>query len=465
MTGKIALEAIAQKRELFEKLALSNWEDPEIAFDEVNTCRRTAELAAGLGFQVETPVYGMPTALRASWGEGGPVIGFLGELDALPGLSQKVSTVQEPVQAGAPGQGCGHNLLCVAPLAAAYGLKEELRQLGLPGTVVYYGCPAEEQLTGKGFMARGGAFCELDIAFSWHGSSVNSTGYGRSAGLNSAVFHFTGRTAHAGGDPHNGRSALDAVELMDIGANYLREHVTPETRIHYVITEGGVAPNIVPDKASVWYYVRAMSRESIEDTYRRLIDVAEGAAKMTGTTVEVEYKGGCYETMPNHVLVDLLHECMEEIERPKWTESELKFADELNRRSPHYNPAVHTEPLCTGVMPIGTRDGSGSTDVAEVMHIVPCASANTAVNNRAAGGHNWQVTACCGSSIGMKGMIYGAKVLALAAVRAAGDPELIRRAKAEFEQSMGGKTYECPIPDTLPVPQPRGGSTDAGISQ
>ena len=455
MSGNIAFNAIAQKSALFEALALQNWEDPEIAFDEVNACRRTAELAAELGFSVQTPVYGMPTALRACWGSGGPVIGFLGELDALPGLSQKVGAVQEPAQPGGPGQGCGHNLLCVAPLAAAYGLKEELRQRNIQATVVYYGCPAEERLTGKGFMARGGAFRELDIAFSWHGSSVNSVSVGRSAGLNSAVFHFHGRTAHAGGDPHNGRSALDAVELMNVGANYLREHVTPDTRIHYVITDGGTAPNIVPDRAAVWYYVRALSRESIEDTYRRLVGVAEGAAKMTGTSVEVEYLGGCYETMPNHVLTGLLHQCLLDSGLPEWTEEELRFADALNRNSPHYNPAVHKTPLCTEVLPIGSRDGSASTDVAEVMHIVPCASANTVMSNLASGGHSWQVTACCGSSIGIKGMLYGARTLALAAVRAVEQPDIIRAAKAEFAASMGEKVYQCPIPDDLPVPQPR----------
>ncbi|MCI8934735.1 MAG: amidohydrolase, partial [Clostridiaceae bacterium] len=247
MIDTIAMKAVDQNAQALEDLAKKIWDNPETAFNEVNACQWTADLLRQNGFEVEVGYAGLPTAIKATWGKGHPVVGFLGEYDALPGLSQKVSTEKEPVCSGAPGQGCGHNLLGVACVGAALGMKAELEATGKEGTVVFFGCPAEEVLTGKAFMARNGAFTDLDVAFSWHGSSANMVTIGTMTGLNSAIFHFHGVTAHAGGDPHNGRSALDAVELMNVGANYLREHVTSDVRIHYVIKEGGTAPNIVPD--------------------------------------------------------------------------------------------------------------------------------------------------------------------------------------------------------------------------
>lgn len=457
MIGEIALKAIQAKGERFVAHAKEIWQHPEIAYNEVNTCAATAKLLRELGFVVETGLYGMPTALRASWGNNGPVIGFLGEFDALPGLSQKISTCQEPVQEGAPGQGCGHNLLCVAPLAAAYGLKEELCASARSGTVVYYGCPAEETLTGKVFMARSGAFHELDIAFSWHGASKNCVMRGIDTGLNSAKFHFTGRTSHAGGAPENGRSALDAVELMNVGANYLREHITMDNRIHYVITEGGMAPNIVPDKACVWYFVRALTRKALEDTYRRLILIAEGAAHMTETKVEIEFLGGCYPTLENRVLSDALYQSLLEVEKPVWTEEELKFAEAINVQNPNYDQiksrSDYDGPLGVSVS-IREENGFGSTDVGDVQHIVPCSEVKTVSWNCAAPGHSWQITSCAGSSIGMKGMLYGARVLALTAAKAVANPQLIALAKAEFLKTTHGELYRCPIPADVPVPMP-----------
>lgn len=459
MTGDIALKAIAEKTSVWEAHAKDIWTHPETAYNEVRTCAVTAELLRSLGAEVQTGLYGMPTALRAQWGSGKPAIGFLGELDALPGLSQKVCTHKEPVVAGAPGEGCGHNLLCVAPLAAAYGLARELKETGHPGTVVYYGCPAEEALTGKGFMARGGAFRELDIAFSWHGAGRNRVTTGIMTGLNSAKFHFKGRTAHAAGCPQDGRSALDAVELMNVGANYLREHVTMDNRIHYVITEGGMAPNIVPDSATVWYFVRALTREGVEDTWRRLILVAEGAAHMTETTLEIENLGGCWPTLENPVLVKLLHDALETVEKPFWTAEELDFAEAINVQNPGYaemkKASDYEGPIRTGVDPIAHENGYGSTDVGDVQHIVPCAAVNTATWNCAAPGHSWQVTACVGSSIGLKGMLYGARALALAGAQAAADPTIIVAAQNEFRSAMAGKEYRCPMTPDIPVPQPK----------
>lgn len=461
MMNTIAIQTVDQNAEILTDLAKKIWEHPETAFNEVKACEWTAEVLRNAGFDVEVGYCGMPTAIRATWGKGSPKIGFLGEYDALPGLSQKVSTEKEAIVAGAPGQGCAHNLLGVACVGAVLGMKAELEATGKEGTVVFYGCPAEEVLTGKAFMAREGAFADLDAAFSWHGSTTNHVTLGTMTGLNSAVFHFHGITAHAGGDPHNGRSALDAVEITNIGANYLREHVTSDTRIHYVIKEGGTAPNIVPDKASVWYYVRAMSREAVEDTYRRLVKCAEGAAHMTETKLEIEFKGGCYNTLNPVLLTNLTHDVMEQIELPQWTEEEKEFAEILNSKSQQYEVIkskglLENGPLCTFVSPVLNEDGYGSTDVGDVMHIVPCVQVMTATSNLAAPGHSWQITACAGMSIGMKGMLYGAKVMAATAMKMVEDPEIIAKAKEEFAKQMNGKTYKCPIPKEIPVPQPEG---------
>lgn len=460
MMNTIAVKAVDQNAEALTELAKKIWENPETAFNEVNACKWTAKVLADAGFEVETGYVGMPTAIRAVWGKGHPVIGFLGEYDALPGLSQKVSTEKEPVKAGAPGQGCGHNLLGTACVGAALGMKAELEATGKEGTVVFYGCPAEEVLTGKAFMAREGAFTDLDAAFSWHGSTTNNVNLGTMTGLNSAVFHFHGITAHAGGDPYNGRSALDAVELMNVGANYLREHVTSDVRIHYVIKEGGTAPNIVPDNASVWYYVRALSREAVEDTYRRLVLVAEGAAHMTETKLEIEFMGGCYNTLNPVMLSNMTHEVMEQIEKPQWTDEEKAFAEVLNKKSQQYEAVkakgiLENGPLCTFVEPILNEDGYGSTDVGDVQHIVPCVQLLTATCNLAAPGHSWQITACAGMEIGMKGMLFGAKVMAAAAMKLVDNPKLVEEAKEEFKKQMNGKTYKCPIPKEVPIPQPK----------
>ncbi len=454
-----ATKVIDSKGQQFIDLADRLWNNPEIAYKEVNACKWTAEYMKEQGFTVETGAYDMPTCMVAKWGEGHPVIGFLGEYDALPGMSQKITHEKDPVLLGGAGQGCGHNLLGVACLGAAIGMKAEMEEKGLKGTIIFYGCPAEEVLTGKAFMARNGAFRELDVAFSWHGGNANVLSSGTMTGLNSAIFHFKGRTAHAGGDPHNGRSALDAAELMSVGAQYLREHVTSDVRIHYVYKEAGTAPNIVPDRAAVWYYVRAMSREAVESTYERLVKIAKGAAMMTETEVEIEFLGGCYNTMNNMVLANLTHEALQNVDAPQWTAEELAFADKLNKQSPMYEGmnaknAFENGPIAVGVAPIVKADSFGSTDVGDVMHICPTVFVSTATWNLAAPGHSWQITACSGMSIGHKGMLYGAKAMAAAGIKLVEDPTIVQNAKAEFDKSMNGRTYKCPIPAEVPVPQP-----------
>jgi len=404
-------------------------------------------------------VAGVPTAIKATWGSGSPAFGILGELDALPGLSQKLVTHKEPVDPEGYGQGCGHNLLGIGALGGAIGLKAGLEADSLPGRVVYYGCPAEEILTGKGFMARGGAFDDIDFCLEFHPGTMNAVNTGRTTALNSVNFNFTGITAHAGGDPYNGRSALDAVELMNVGANYLREHVTDDVRIHYIITDGGLAPNIVPDHASSRYFVRAFTREACLEVYNRLINVAKGAAMMTDTEVEVEYLGGCYERMLNPTLSDVLREALAEAPRESWSADDIAFAKALNDTVPEIykkqlslyglpgDAQLHDE-----VPPVYSMDSFGSTDVGDVQHIVPGVTFTTATWNIGAPGHSWQVTACSGHAIGMKGMIYASKTIALFGLKVFENPEILKKAREEFVKTMDGKTYECPITPEMKVP-------------
>ncbi len=445
MQENIAFAEIDRWRQKLNELSLNIWNHPEGPYREYKACEWTAELLREAGFDVQTGIGGIKTAIRASWGSGRPVIGLLGEYDALPGMSQKVCAHKEPVVPGEWGQACGHNLLGVGHVGAAIGLKKAMEEGKLSGTVVYFGCPAEEVLTGKAFMARAGVFDDIDLSVAFHPDTENNVSIGVSTGLNSFKLHFKGRTAHAGGDPHNGRSALDAVELTNVGINYLREHVPTTVRMHYVITEGGVAPNIVPDSACAWYFVRALSRELIDEVYARVLDVAEGAAKMTGTELEVEFLGGCYPTLNNRCLGEVMYEAMCEVPQEPWTQEELDFAAALNDDK-------SIPPLFTGVKPMVARNSYGSTDVGDVQHIAPGISLETACFNLGAPGHHWQVTASAGSSIGEKGTVFAAKVMALFGLKILNNPELLARAKKEFDEATAGKPYRCPIPAEIPVP-------------
>lgn len=460
MTGEIAIKEIHEKREGIIGLSKKIWGAAETAYQEVKSAEWIAEYLEAEGFRVERCYTGVPTAIMATWGEGKPVVGFLGEYDALDGLSQKAAPVKEPVVPGGSGQGCGHNLIGAACVAAVVGAKREMEEKGLKGTLVFYGCPAEEVLTGKVFMARGGAFRELDLSFAYHPGSSYGYMTGRVTAMNSARFHFKGRTAHAGADPQNGRSALDAAELMSSGANYLREHVTSDVRIHYAYTEVNSAPNVVPEKTTVWYFVRAFSRAAVEDTYERLIKVAKGAAMMTETEVDVEFLGGCYNTLQNKVVVDLVRKTSMELGPIKWSEEDCAFAKTLDGQS-KIDQSLMGEELQKGSYldtnvdaPIVSFDAYGSTDVGDVQHIAPGAFFMVPSASLSAGSHTWQVTACSGMDIGMKGMLRGGEIMALCALKAIEDPSIIEAAKAEFKEAMKGKEYVCPIGDIVPVPAP-----------
>lgn len=455
--SKIAVDYIDSRQDELIELATKMWEEPELGFKEVKASKWTADFLEKEGFNVELGAFDMPTAIRATWGEGKPVIGLLGEYDALPGMSQEVSTKKEAIIEGGSGQACQHNLLGVGHVGAAIGLKKEMEEKGIKGTVVYYGCPAEETLTGKGFMARGGAFKDLDLAFAWHPGTSNIVMKGTMTAMNTFKLHFKGVTAHAGADPHNGRSALDAVELTNVGINYLREHVTDDVRMHYSITDGGPAPNIVPDRASAWYYVRALSRETVVDTYERMLKVAKGAAMMTETEVEVEYLGGCYNTMNNGVLADTLLEAMKNVPAQDWSDEDQEFAKELEAAKTNKDGAFSTEGnkslyLYEGEPVESYMNLYGSTDVGDVQHMVPGIMFMTATANIGAAGHSWNNTACSAHPIGMKGMLYAAKSMADASLKLFENPELVEKAKEEFNNSMEGIEYVNPITDDLEIP-------------
>ena len=451
-------------------LAKEIWDHPEIGLQETFASNLLSTEAEAAGFSVKRGVGQMPTAFVASWGEGKPIIGILGEYDALPGLSQQVEATIEAVQKGGPGHGCGHNLFGVSAFGAALALKELMIEHKLPGTIRFYGCPAEETLVGKTFMAKDGVFDDLDAALAWHPGDVNTVWHGSSLAMNSFKVNFHGVASHGAAAPHLGRSALDGVMLMDVGVNYLREHIIQEARIHSVVTSGGQAPNVVPAYAQIWYFVRAPKRHQVEEIYARVLDIAKGAALMSGTTYDIDFVTGCYDVLPNSVISNLMYEKLCELEPMHFSAQEIAFASKLQKSFPagslEYNYAQLLKsasggfskddlanPLWTKVLPHNPipQVMPGSTEVGDVSYITPTSQLTTCCWPFGTPPHSWQITASSGSSIGAKGMLFAAKALALTALDLMTKPELLAAAKAEFAASTEGNRYVSPIPDgTVP---------------
>ena len=401
---------IEKNRQSFTDLSDQIWDFAEPAWKEFKSAKLQADFLAKKGFKIKWDLAGINTAFVAEWGSGKPVIGFAGEFDALRGLSQKVQTTQEELVPGGNGHGCGHNLLGVGCLAAALAAKEWLEATQTPGTVRYYGCPAEEGGSAKAFMAREGVFNDLAVAFNYHPGNINFASKGTAIGVNHLRFRFHGRAAHAGGAPHLGRSALDAVELMNMGVNYLREHVTSNVRMHYVISHGGDLPNIVPAEAEVWYYVRALKPDELEDVTNRVRKIAAGAAMMTETTWEEIFESASSAVLNNDYLADLQYEAMKLVGPIQYTEHELQFASEINS---HFEPTrpeeaykclrektPQTEKILASIKgkPIlgdnypSLDEGeveTGSTDVGDLSQVTPISMLNTACIPLDASGHSW----------------------------------------------------------------------------
>ncbi len=408
----------------------------EVADEETRYAGRTAELMKRHGFAVTAGTGGLPTAIRAEWGKGSPVIGFLGEYDALPGLDQGPVPRRDGDDAK-NGHGCGHNLLGAGSAAAAAALRHAMEESGMPGTVVYYGCPSEEILKGKIVMANNGCFRELDAALSWHPAVINAPGEISYLAMDSLHVFFTGRASHAAGSPEMGRSALDAAELMNVGVNYLREHVPDDVRMHYAYMDGPGKPNVVPARASLWYFLRARRRATVDEVTARVCDIARGAALMTGTEVSWQFQTRGYDTLVNHTLCGVLHQAMENTPRQAYSEEERAFAAEL---ATHLDGSGADGSFATEICPlIGTvQYASGSTDVSDVSQIVPVGYIKSVCAPTGVPLHSWQFAACAASGIGWKGMAFAAKVLAQAAYSLVQNPGLLAQAKDEYSRTAKG---------------------------
>ena len=466
--GKNNLVHIIQENESkFSEVAKQIWGQPELGYTESFASALQIEVLKEAGFTVTSGLGGIPTAFVAEYGTGKPVIGILGEFDALPGLSQRVSPECSPVVPNGPGHGCGHNLLGTAGVEAVIALKGQMIAENVSGTIRYYGCPAEELLSGKTFMARDGAFDDLDCALSWHPGTKNLTLNASMQSLTAIEFFFSGRTSHAGLAPHLGRSALDAVEIMNVGANYLREHVPDGTRIHYQITNGGEAPNVVPDAASVYYFLRGKNRQQVNELEERLIRVAQGAAMMTETSVRWEIKSGCYDTLPNETLNKLMFKQAEVIGQMAYTPEEEDFAEKLvqtidasvlagakKQMLDESEDTLLDSNFYHDTKKFGTTMG-GSSDVGDVSWITPVGQVMTTCAPLGVQLHTWQATASFGSTIGMKGMHHAAKIMALSAYDLLMDSNgILKKAKEEFTESKKGVVYKSGIPANVQPPVP-----------
>ncbi len=470
MLKEEVLSWIDTNQDKFIEISNKIWDYAETGLQEYQSSKLLASTLEKEGFDVKTGVAEMPTAIMASYGTGKPIIAILGEFDALPGLSQKPQPIKEPIKKDANGHGCGHNHLGTAGLAASIAIKNLIADGKLSGTIRYYGAPAEEMFNAKGYMVRAGLFKDVDIGLTWHPSSLNAVANFSTNAVIDVYFNFYGRASHAAGDPENGRSALDAVELMNVGCNYLREHMSTSSRLHYTITNGGGAPNVVPAEAEVWYFVRAPKYDEAKKLFERVVKVAKGAAMMTETEVKVDFVSGTYNTSENSVIREAIYKNMVDIGPQKWDEKDLEFARELRKSIPE--GAMNTwlklvpkefkaqaeelfkKPLCDVILPpIG--DGStmaGSTDVADVSWVLPLAQFVTATEVMGSPGHSWQNVATGRTMIGHKGMLLAAKVLATTSIDFMQNEELVKKAWEEFNETHKTEKYVSPFPDDYKLP-------------
>lgn len=444
------------RSQTLDALSARLWQLAETSLQEYQSSAALADYLESQGFDVERGVADMPTAFVARWGHGAPVVGILAEFDALPGISNVAEPHREAIVEGAPGHGCGHNLFGTGSVGAAVAAKAVLEAQGLDGTIVLYGTPAEETVIGKVYMARAGVFDDADVVLDWHPGDETKADYERTRALNNFTVEFFGQTAHSAADPWNGRSALDAVELMNHAVNMMREHLEPSVRIHYVIDDGGGAPNVVPAYARVWYYVRDLDREGVEHAYNWILKAAEGAAIATETTHKVNLITGVHSYLLNRTLTEVLDRNLRLVGAPQWTDQEQAFAREIQRATDKEETGMYVgiDSLPTDEIPAQ----GGSTDVAEVSRIAPTAKIRVASAPHDAPWHAWPVVATGGMSIGDKAMLTAARTLAATAVELAVSPALVAAARAEFEERMDGATYESPIPAGQKPPVPEAGT-------
>lgn len=465
-----ALAAIDEKRDTIIHVSDSVWEYAELSLQEYKSCALYCEVLEKEGFRVEKNICGIETAFSASFGNGRPVIGILAEYDALSGLSQKAgSAKREEMIGGGNGHGCGHNLLGAGALAAAIGVKAYLEKTGCPGTVILYGCPGEEGGAAKAFMARDGLWKGLDAALTWHPEDVNEVATGSSNSCIQVQYHFKGVASHAAAAPEMGRSALDAVELMNIGVQFLREHMSDKARIHYAVTDaGGCSANVVQPRASVLYMVRSNHVSEAVELQKRVDKIAEGAALMTETSFEKKFIDGCADTVCNHVLEKVLYDNFEKLGVPAYTEEENAYADALAAGfdTRNYAPGIaakneekareqvkrlqqeYGHAMNAFLAPLYTGDAfePGSTDVGDVSWLTPTAQIHAAAWPNGVSGHSWQIVSCGGTDIGHKAALQAGKVLAAGAIDLFENPHLLKEAREEFERRTK-EGFICPIPE------------------
>jgi aminobenzoyl-glutamate utilization protein B len=426
------------------------WAFAEIALREYKSSAALADYAAKQGFRVERGVAGMPTAFVASYGEGRPIIGVMGEYDALPGLSQKAVAEKVPLVPGAPGHGCGHNMFGAASLGAALAIKEQIERGALKGTIRFYGTPAEENIGGKIYMARDGLFDDVDVMLAWHPGDETLTNMNSSQAMVDLAVEFHGKAAHAAADPWNGRSAADALEIFLVGLNFMREHVRPTSRMHYTIVSAGDVPNVVPEYAKAWVWLRDWKRSEVESLLARVRKLASGAAEMTETTATVKVQGGDWEVLTNVAGARLLQANLQWLGPASYDESEQAFARAIQRAT-----GVAEVGMDANVRPLEGQELRGhSTDVGDVSWVAPTLTATIATAPVDTPWHAWPVVATGGMSIGHKGLLRASKVLAATMVDLYEHPAAVQEIRAEFKAKKGDVTYKAYVPDG-PPPLPK----------
>jgi aminobenzoyl-glutamate utilization protein B len=446
----LAMADIQAKYDDYKKIAMQIWDYAEVGYKEVKSSALHQKTLQDNGFTVQAGVADIPTAFVATYGSGKPVIGILAEFDALPGLAQEAIPAKKAIEGKNAGHGCGHHLFGTASVAAGIEIKKLIEQKKLSGTIKVFGCPAEEGGSGKVYMVRAGLFNDVDVVIHWHPGDVNSVTMTSALANKSAKFRFHGLSAHAAAAPDKGRSALDGVESLDYMVNMIREHVPQETRIHYVITNGGKAPNVVPDFAEVYYYVRHPKREDVISIFDRVVKAAEGAAIGTGTTVDYEVIGGTHDLLLNRTLGDAMQKNLEKVGGVNYTPEEIEFAKKLQSSFTYKVPGIETAVI---VKPIKIEEdaGGGSTDVGDVSYAVPTVGMRAATWVPGTPAHSWQATACGGTDIGAKGMMVAAKTMALTAIDLFTMPALIEKAKEEFIKDKGDYQYKALLGDRKPA--------------
>ena len=441
------LTLVDQHAAHFSGTSKTIWDYAELGYQEEKSSALLRHELEAAGFHVQSPVANEPTAFVASVGQGQPVIAILGEFDALPGLSQAATPDRSPLVANAPGHGCGHNLLGSGAALAAVALKEYMQQNHVTGTLRYYGTPAEEGGDGKVYMLRAGLFRDVDVVLQWHPASENVVTNGGMLAMNSAKFLFHGVAAHAAMAPERGRSALDAVMLMGSGVEFLREHIPSNSRVHYIISNGGAAPNIVPDTAELYLYARNPSLPVLGDVWNRILKIGQGAALMTETTLEVKDVGGTANVLPNDALAKVAQRNLEEVGGFHYTADEKHFAEELQKSLPAGGAGdLDSTALIQPLRQPDPNAAAASTDVGDVSWNVPTIGFETATFVPGVVAHTWQAAASSGMSIGQKGMIVAAKALALTGADLFSDPKLVADAKTDFQRQLKGRAYASVIP-------------------